>query len=315
MLANGQEGKWQFFLAAADAFPSAQVHGAASSCPKSPPAARALKCSLQAAQTHIWNRICVLKITDELAAKANRRMIEVPPSARPERRPNMSAGSQHVWQQDQVVLVHGLAANRMIMGTLAKSLGKAFGKVVNWGYRSLWSPIERHGRQLADVLRELDDQAGTGRIHLVTHSMGGIIARVALAEFLPRRFGRLVMIAPPNRGSHVAAWLAPYLGSVCPPLVQLSCERESFVCSLPPPKVNELGIIAADKDYLVYEDSVRLGCESDYIMLPGLHSSLLWSPQTAEQVQHFLANGHFRRADCRNDGEGPCEVTPLSRCG
>jgi pimeloyl-ACP methyl ester carboxylesterase len=201
-------------------------------------------------------------------------------------------------RRDHVVLVHGLAANRTIMAKLGTSLGRAFGKVVNWGYQSLWSPIERHGRQLADELRQLDEQV-EGRIHLVTHSMGGIIGRIALSEFTPRRFGRFVMITPPNRGSHIASWLAPYLGRICPPLVQLSDCQESFVCCLPPPKVQDLGIIAAERDIFVYEASVRLGCESDYIMLPGLHSSLLWSPTTAEQVRHFLEYGHFRRADCR----------------
>lgn len=213
--------------------------------------------------------------------------------------------------RDHVVLVHGLAANRTIMGSLARSLGKAFGKVVNWGYNSLWSPIEGHGRQLADELRRLDEEA-SGRIHLVTHSMGGIIARIALAEFTPPRLGRFVMITPPNRGSHVATWLAPYLGRICPPLVQLADHHESFVCSLPPPQVPELGIIAAHWDFLVYETNVRLGCESDFIVLPGLHSSLLWSPATAQHVRHFLESGHFRRADCRADGEGPCEGLRLT---
>lgn len=217
-------------------------------------------------------------------------------------------------EQDQVVLVHGLAANRTIMGSLARSLGRAFSRVVNWGYSSLWSPIERHGRKLADELRRLDEE-GPGRIHLVTHSMGGIIGRIALAEFMPQRFGRFVMIAPPNRGSHVASWLAPYLGRICPPLVQLSDGRESFVCSLPLPKVTDLGIIAARRDFLVNPASVRLGCESDFIVLPGLHSSLLWSQATAEQVRHFLENGHFRRADCRNSGAGPGETARLGKCG
>src|SRR5687768_1230507 len=99
---------------------------------------------------------------------------------------------------EAVVLVHGLLANTLIMESLARWLKPRFHQVVNWGYSSLWSPIERHARQLAELLYQLDDQCE--RIHLVTHSMGGIIARVALADFLPRRFGRLVMIAPPNRG-------------------------------------------------------------------------------------------------------------------
>jgi hypothetical protein len=137
--------------------------------------------------------------------------------------------------------------------------------------------------------------------------MGGIIARVALADFLPRRFGRLVMIAPPNRGSHVARRLAPYLGYICPPILQLTDDEKSFVCSLPPPAIEELGIIAAQTDFMVMETCTRLGCERDYIVLPGLHSSLLWRQETARQVQHFLLHGRFlheaREVACKPTAE------------
>jgi pimeloyl-ACP methyl ester carboxylesterase len=198
-------------------------------------------------------------------------------------------------QQDVVILIHGLAANRVIMAPMARALKAGLGRILNWGYSSLWSPIERHGRTLANVLRQMDE-THAGRIHLVTHSMGGIIARVALGEFRPQRLGRMVMVAPPNRGSRVAAKLAPWLGRICPPLVQLADCDNSFVCKLPPPEVPELGVIAAATDYLVHAESTRLGCETDHITLPGLHSSLLFQRETADQVRYFLEHGRFRRA-------------------
>jgi pimeloyl-ACP methyl ester carboxylesterase len=196
--------------------------------------------------------------------------------------------------RDAVVLVHGLAANSLVMAPLARALSRCYGQVVNWGYSSLWSPIECHGQRLAALLKGLDEQVE--RVHLVTHSMGGIIARLALAEFQPQRLGRFVMVTPPNRGSHVASRLAPWLGRICPPLVQLAECSDSLVCRLPLPQVQELGVIAAATDFLVREPNTRLGCETDHITLPGLHSSLLWRRETAEQVQHFLEHGRFRRA-------------------
>src|SRR5262245_39240620 len=196
--------------------------------------------------------------------------------------------------EDTVVLVHGLLAPPAVMQPLGNSLRKHVRRVVNWGYPSIWSRIERHGQALAALLRKMDEEVG-GRIHLITHSMGGIIGRLALAEYLPARLGRFVMIAPPNRGSHVARFLAHFLGCICPPLIRLRDDGASFVCTLPPPKVAELGIIAAEGDFMVWEPSTRLGCESDHIVLPGLHSSLLWSAETAEQVGHFIQHGRFRR--------------------
>lgn len=202
---------------------------------------------------------------------------------------------------DAVILVHGFSAHPLLMGPLARALGRNFGQVVNWGYSSLWSRLEGHGRRLAGVLRRLDREGRHERVHLVTHSMGGIVGRLALAEFQPRRFGRFVMIAPPNRGSSVATRLAPYLGRICPPVAQLADHEGSFVCSLPLPAVGEFGIIAAQADFLVLEASTRLGCERDHIVLPGLHSWLLWRRETAEQVRHFLAHGRFRRTAAAAD--------------
>jgi pimeloyl-ACP methyl ester carboxylesterase len=197
---------------------------------------------------------------------------------------------------DAVVLVHGLASHSILLAPLARALAAHFAHVTSWNYRSLWFRIERHGRALARHLRQVD-RSGTGRIHLVTHSMGGIIGRLALEEYLPERFGRFLMIAPPNRGSHMATRFAPYLGRICPPLAQLADHASSFVCSLPQPKVSELGVIAAARDALVRESHTRLGCEVDHIVLPGRHSSLLWKQATAEQVRHFLEHGRFRRTN------------------
>jgi hypothetical protein len=64
---------------------------------------------------------------------------------------------------------------------------------------------------------------------------------------------------------------------------------------MPPPAVEELGIIAAQTDFLVEECSTKIGCERDHIVLPGLHSSLLWRQETARQVGHFLRHGCFVR--------------------
>jgi pimeloyl-ACP methyl ester carboxylesterase len=195
-----------------------------------------------------------------------------------------------------VVLVHGLAAHRWVMVLLARSLRKDFGRVINWGYRSIWSPIQRHGEDLAGLLRRLDGDESVTEIHLVTHSMGGIVTRLALELYRPSKLGRLVMIAPPNSGSAVATFLSRWFGGICPPLCQLTDRDASFVCSLPHPEEIELGVIAARGDYIVREASTHLPCERDHVVLPGLHSSVLFRRETAEQVKTFLLVGKFYRA-------------------
>lgn len=206
----------------------------------------------------------------------------------------MTEPSPAICQDDTIVLAHGLAAWPIVMFPLARSLKRNFGQVINWGYPSLWSRIETHADRFAKLFRQLDTQ-GSGRVHLICHSMGCIIARLALAEYLPRRLGRFVMIAPPNRGSRWARTLAPHLGRLSPPIAQLTDESHSFVCTLPPFNLPEIGIIAAKLDLMVAEPNTYLGCEADHIVLPGLHSSVLWRRETANQVRHFIEYGRFQR--------------------
>lgn len=201
----------------------------------------------------------------------------------------MPAQSSHA-----LILIHGLGAHWLIMSPLARRLQSQFGRVINWSYSSLWSRIERHGQKITEQLQQLDDDPQVERIHLITHSMGGIVARLALAARMPAKMGRMVMLAPPNTGSHVARSLAPVFGSLCPPLVQLSDEEQSFVASLPPPSAVEIGIIAARSDFLVAEPRTHLPTEKEHIILPGMHSSLVWRQETAEQVAAFLNSGKFR---------------------
>ncbi len=127
--------------------------------------------------------------------------------------------------------------------------------------------------------------------------MGGIIARFALTSVMPKKMGRMVMLAPPNSGSHMARWFSPILGRIFPPLAQLSDEAQSFVASLPPPADLEIGIIAARHDFLVSEPRTHLSSEKEHIILPGMHSSLVWRKETAEQVAAFLRSGEFRRGN------------------
>ncbi len=201
--------------------------------------------------------------------------------------------------RDIVVLIHGLGGNRLDMWPISRRLKRLGFQVRNWGYRSVGNRIESHAEKLADDLTDLDRQVA-GRIHLVTHSMGGIIARTVFAQNDFANIGRVVMLAPPNQGSHVARKLTRYIGWLSPSLKQLSDSDESFVNGLPnsfEQKGIEFAIVESTKDRVIVQGGVHLDGYRDYARVEGHHGVLPWYSETIRLVENFLSSGEFQAVD------------------
>lgn len=199
-------------------------------------------------------------------------------------------------KHEVVFILHGLGANRLVMSLLAIRMRRRGYHVVNWGYGSTRRTVESHAERLCADLARYDYDPPVERIHLVVHSMGSIVARQALLTCSPAKLGRVVMLAPPNRGSRVATLAAPYVGGLCAAVRQLATHDDSFVCRLGPPVGVEFGVIGATYDIMVAEPSTHLDGEADHIVFPCMHTSLVFRRDVADQVAHFLAEGKFKRA-------------------
>lgn len=210
---------------------------------------------------------------------------------------SMPAASGPTHAGELVVLVHGLGPGRLPMWPLASRLARAGYQTLNWYYPCLCETIETHGRRLHELLESLNAEQANRRVHLVTYSMGSIVARVALELGRPTKLGRIVMLAPPLRGSHWATWLGPVSRCCVRTIDQLAARPNSFVNSLAEPQGLEIGVIAARYDLLVHAGSSQLAAVRDRIVLPGIHTFLPMQRDTAEQVRHFLAHGSFWRGD------------------
>ena len=193
--------------------------------------------------------------------------------------------------REAVVLVHGLAANRLVMWRIANRLRKLGYRVKNYGYFSISHTIPVHASRLSKSIDKLEHDPNTERVHLVTHSMGCIIGRYLLNEKRFEKLGRWVMLAPPNRGSHAATSLSPYLSLLCPPLPQLSDAPDSFVNQLGDfRKTNEVdfAVVEAAYDRVIDSSNVPLEGQSEYTVVKSHHGLLPWHSDAIEFVEHFL---------------------------
>lgn len=151
-----------------------------------------------------------------------------------------------------------------------------------------------------------------GPMHVVTHSLGGLVARALLAKMRPDPLGRVVMLAPPNGGSEWADLLwRMRLGGVVLGRVgsQLRTERSTSDEAILGAVDYELGIVAGDRaldpvfprlllpapnDGKVAVEATRLTGMSGHILLPVSHTLMVNSRRVADEVLTFLEFGRFR---------------------
>lgn len=195
-----------------------------------------------------------------------------------------------------VFLIHGMGGSRIDMWPISRRLRSSGYQVENWGYRTLGNQIESIAERLGNRLRHHEEAGDPREFHLVTHSMGGIVARTLFEKSQYVSLRRVVMLAPPHRGSHAARTLAPFLGWLTPTLKQLSDEEGSYVNSLANSFQDndiEFGIIEATKDRVIRPGGVQLDGSVDFAKVDGHHGILTWYSQTLELVENFLEYGEF----------------------
>jgi len=106
-----------------------------------------------------------------------------------------------------VLLVHGYAGTASVWAPLRSALaGAGFGHIVSLDYNSFAvDPVAVSAELTRQALRAAA-AAGAPGVHLIGHSLGGLIVRSALAASpeLSRQAGGAVTIASPHRGISLA---------------------------------------------------------------------------------------------------------------
>lgn len=206
-----------------------------------------------------------------------------------------------------VVLVHGLFRSRHGFRSLSRALWKAGFQVEAISYPSTRGTIREHAARLDEVLSGFD---GFDSVCFITHSLGGLVVREALAhraswqERLPVR--RLVMLAPPNRGSVIADTMKDWLPFRAFAGVVGQDLTPEHVRDLPVPAC-EFGVIAGgtgtedginpllpgDNDGTVRVESTKLPGMQDFLRVKVLHSFVMENERVIEAAIHFLDHGRF----------------------
>lgn len=209
--------------------------------------------------------------------------------------------------QEWVVLLHGIFRSPRSMNRIQKALEKGGYRVINLGYPSTKESIENIAGLLHRQVRDLPK--GRGRLHFVTHSLGAIVVRYYLAHHRLKNAGRVVMIAPPNRGSTLAFYLhkwMPYKWMFGKAGQEVTGGPNSLPLTLPAPRL-EFGVIAGgagsgtginplipgDNDGTVKVEETKLEGMKDFVLIKGQHSTLLLQRGVIENVLAFLKTGAF----------------------
>ena len=199
------------------------------------------------------------------------------------------------------VLVHGLWNGAWSMAVMAKRLRSRGHHVEVFNYPTRGNSLEGHARELHDFISKIS----TGELHLVGHSMGGLIILNLVSRFDDLAPGRIVLMGTPVKGSSIAKRLERLPGQKFLFGKAMETLVQGFQYT---PRVRETGMIRGTRpiglgritgrssepnDGTVTVSETELEGLKDSVELAVTHSQMLVSEEVLDQVEQFLLHGKF----------------------
>jgi len=185
--------------------------------------------------------------------------------------------------QRTLVFVHGFGANRAVFFPLQTYLRlRGFGRQLAYNHTSAGS-VEALGLELK---RLIDSEVKGGRIDLICHSLGGLVARFYLQQLGgSRRVDRLITLGTPHHGTYAGAWVPTTVASQLVP----GGPFLSHLNGLPAPEDVRCWSLAGERDLVVLPQASSLAPFGESRTFDELgHNDLLLSPRVFKTVHGAL---------------------------
>ncbi|TAM62003.1 MAG: alpha/beta hydrolase [Rhodanobacter sp.] len=205
---------------------------------------------------------------------------------------------------EHVILLHGLWMRGFALAMLHRRLIEAEFRVHRFDYMSVAATQQSILDRLRARMTELAAEADA--VHLVGHSLGGLLALRACLDANELPPGRIVCLGSPLKGSAAARGFAGWgrgsevlLGHnhelLRQGLARWDGPREVGMIAgrMPLGLGAVLGHFEGEHDGTVAVEETRLPGLADHCVVEANHTGLLFSPEVARQTAQFLRHGHF----------------------
>jgi hypothetical protein len=204
---------------------------------------------------------------------------------------------------ETVVFVHGLYMIGLELTPLRHRVSRAGFETRRFRYHSITRNLDANARALGLYCQAQQTQ----RLHIVAHSLGGLVVLRMFEQGVKLPPGRVVFMGSPVRGSHFAryltqrgmAWSLGKSGAGA-----LAAEHDPVW-----KQKRDLGVIAGTHEFrinplnpklpsphdgIVAVEETRIEGAKDTVTIHSNHTGMLFTRGLAEQVMTFLKAGAFK---------------------
>ncbi len=205
---------------------------------------------------------------------------------------------------ERVILLHGLWLRGVAMSYLSRRLDVEGFDAQTFDYSTVRDGID----VASERLRERIGAFGNGKVHLVGHSLGGLVAAMIVQRHPDLIDGRIVCLGAPLRGSAAArslkgipggsAMLGHSAGLLERGLDRWDGPQQLGVVAgrLPIGLGFLLGGVTAPHDGTVAVEETCLPGITDHCVIAAAHTGLVYSDKAVQQIVAFLRDGRFGTA-------------------